>query len=88
MSIIINGKETYIIDRTLMNVTKKRFNENEVHEFTMNLRRIGVDFFEVDERTFNIVKPLITSEVFIFRINKISQLEICKKKKFYRLYFS
>lgn len=79
MSIIINGKETYIIDRTLMNVTKKRFNENEVHEFTMNLRRIGVDFFEVDERTFNIVKPLITSEVFIFRINKISQLEICKK---------
>ncbi|MBX4267730.1 homocitrate synthase/isopropylmalate synthase family protein [Clostridium estertheticum] len=79
MSIIINGKETYIIDRTLMNITKKRFNENEVHEFTMNLRRIGVDFFEVDERTFNIVRPLITSEVFIFRIDKISQLEICKR---------
>ena len=79
MSIIIKGKETYIIDRTLMNITEKRFNENELGKFTMNLRRIGVDFFEVDARTFNIVRPLITSEVFIFRIDKIHQLEICKR---------
>jgi len=79
MSVIIKGKETYIIDRTLMNITGKPFNENELHEFTVNLRRIGVDFFEVDARTFNIVRPLITSEVFIFRIDKISQLEICKR---------
>jgi homocitrate synthase NifV len=81
MSIIINGKESFIIDRTLMSITEKSFDENKLLQFTINLKRLGVDFFEIDERTFNLVKPLMTSEAFIFRIDAIHQLEICKANK-------
>jgi len=78
MSIFIKGKESFIIDRTLMNLTERSLKEIELYKFTINLKRIGVDFFEVDERTYNLVKPLIVSEAFIFRIDTINQLEICK----------
>ncbi|WP_291635254.1 hypothetical protein [Clostridium sp.] len=79
MSIVINGKEKYIIDRTLINITFKNFNENELPKFIINLKKLGVDFFEIDERTFDILGPLIKSGVFIFRVDKINQLEKCKK---------
>ncbi|HEY8889471.1 MAG TPA: hypothetical protein VIM70_04405 [Clostridium sp.] len=79
MSIVINGKEKYIIDRTLINITLKNFNENELGKFIINLKKLGVDFFEIDERTFDILGPLIKSGVFIFRVYKIDQLEKCKR---------
>jgi len=79
MSIVVNGKEKIIIDRTLINITQKSFDEDGLLKFTMNLKRIGVDFFEIDERTFNSVRPLISSEAFIFRIDKMYQLEICRE---------
>ncbi|MBC8059897.1 MAG: hypothetical protein H7Y18_04450 [Clostridiaceae bacterium] len=78
MSIVINGKKSYIIDRTLINITEKKFNENILRKFIINLKRVGVDFFEIDERTYNVVKPLMISEAFIFRIDSFRQLEICK----------
>jgi len=78
MSIILKGKESYIIDRTLMNITQKSFNEKGLRKFSINLKRIGVDFFECDERTFNLIRPLIASGEIIFRIDKVHQLEICK----------
>ena len=78
MSIVIKGKESFIIDRTLISITEKNFNKEELCEFAINLKCIGVDFFEVDERTFNLVKPLIISKDFIFRIDSINQLEICQ----------
>lgn len=79
MSIVIKGKEKFIIDRTLMNITQKKFNDNKLLKFTLNLKKLGVDFFEIDERTFDAIGPQIESEIFIFRVEKIHQLEICKK---------
>jgi len=79
MSVVIGGKEKFIIDRTLITISKKRFNEYELQEFIINLKKIGVDFFEIDERTLNYVGPLILSEAFIFRIDEIKQLEFCRK---------
>lgn len=78
MSIVVDGKKSFIIDRTLINITEKSFNKNELLQFAMNLKNLEVDFFEVDERTFNLVKPLMISEDFIFRIDRVDQLEICK----------
>jgi len=79
MSIVIKGKEKYIIDRTLINIALKNFNENELPKFMINLKKLGVDFFEIDERTFDVLGPLIKSGVFIFRVSKIEQLEKCKR---------
>lgn len=84
MSIVIKGKEKFIIDRTLINIIQKSICENMLledglQEFIINLTKIGVDFFEVDEATFNYVSPLMFPTVFIFRIEKTSQLKICSK---------
>lgn len=79
MSIFIKGKESFIIDRTLMNITQKKFDENRLGDFSINLIKVGVDFFEVDERSFNVARPLIASEVLIFRIERMHQLEICSE---------
>lgn len=79
MSIAIKGKESFIIDRTLMNITEKNFRETGLPQFIINLRRIGVDLFEIDERTFNSVKPLMESGVFAFRIDSIHQFKICEE---------
>ena len=57
MSISIKGIEKFIIDRTLISITKKRFNENGLCEFIKNLKKVGVDFFEIDETTFNFIEP-------------------------------
>jgi len=78
MSIVVNGKESFLIDRTLMNITEKRFNTDMLFQFAVDLKRLGVDFFEVDERTLNSLKPLMISEAFIFRVDRIDQLEICR----------
>ncbi len=80
MSISIKGIEKFIIDRTLISITKKRFNENGLCEFIKNLKKVGVDFFEIDETTFNFIEPLITSKDIIFRVDEISQLQICKAR--------
>ncbi|HEY8804834.1 MAG TPA: hypothetical protein VIM42_06970 [Clostridium sp.] len=80
MSIFIKEKEKFIIDRTLMSITKKSFNENGLHEFIKNLKKVGVDFFEIDERTFNFIGHLIASEDIIFRVDEICQLQICKAR--------
>jgi len=82
MSIVIKGREKFIIDRTLINITENniyenRLLENGLQEFIVNLTKIGVDFFEVDEVTFNYVRHLILASILIFRIEKISQLKIC-----------
>jgi len=84
MSIVIKGREKFIIDRTLINISQNSIYENRLHEnglqeFIVNLTKIGVDFFEVDEATFNYVRHLMLPAVFIFRIEKISQLEICSR---------
>ena len=83
MSVVIRGKEKFIIDRTLITITHKNINRNKIenglNEFIINLKKIGVDFFEIDERTFNYVGSLIISEALIFRIDEASQLEFCRK---------
>ncbi len=75
MSVVINGREKFIIDRTLITITHKSIYKNKIYEnglseFIINLKKIGVDFFEIDERTFNYVGPLIISEALIFRIDE------------------
>jgi len=81
MSIVIAGKESFIIDRTLINITQKSFNKSGLSQFCENLKKVGVDFFEIDEKTFNIVRPLIRLENFILRIDRMDQLETCKSNK-------
>lgn len=79
MSIIVDETEIYIIDRTLMAVTKKEFNENELLEFFLNLKRASVDFFEIDVEGFHSIKEILSLENFILRIERKEQLEICSK---------
>ncbi|MCB2293868.1 hypothetical protein LGK95_10080 [Clostridium algoriphilum] len=80
MSLVIKEKDKFIIDRTLMNITKKSFNEKGLPEFIRNLKGVGVDFFEIDEEVFNFIKLSIKTKDIIFRVNKASQLQICKAR--------
>lgn len=79
MSIIVDETERYIIDRTLMAVTKKEFNENELLEFFLNLKKASVDFFEIDVEGFHSIKEILPLENFMLRIEKKEQLKICSK---------
>lgn len=79
MSIVINEKESYIIDRTLIDVTQKCLDINGLQRFAANLKRLGVDFFEIDERTFYQVKTLTELGPYIFIIDNIDQLKICSE---------
>lgn len=78
MSVFIGEKEKFIIDRTLINITKKKFNEEELPEFIKNLKKVGVDFFEIDEETFNYVRPFVVPKHIIFIVDRIDQLQMCK----------
>ena len=78
MSVFIGEKEKFIIDRTLINIAKKNFNQDELPEFTKNLKKVGVDFFEIDEETFNYVSPFVVPKDIIFIVDKIDQLQMCK----------
>lgn len=77
MSIVTNGKECFIIDRTLMDITQRCLNRNGLLLFAANLKRVGVDFFEIDERTFDYVKDLTGIGPYIFRVDNQNQLKIC-----------
>lgn len=79
MSVIVNETEVTIIDRTLMAIVKKDFNVDELVGFFNDLKAVGVDLFEVDEKTFQAVKEILLLENYIFRVEKRAHLDLCRK---------
>lgn len=79
MSVIVNDVEVNIIDRTLMAIGNEDINVSELVEFFRNLKKVGVDFFEVDEKNFQLIKEILKLENYIFRVEKRSHLEVCNQ---------
>ncbi|MHC1685409.1 MAG: hypothetical protein AB6733_21120 [Clostridiaceae bacterium] len=79
MSVIVIDKEISIIDRSLMAITKKEFAYGELIKFFENLKKLGVDFFEIDEIGFHAIKEILPLERFILRVEDIKQLQLCYK---------
>lgn len=62
-----------------MAITKKEFACGELIKFFDNLKKLGVDFFEIDEAGLRAIKGVLPVDKFIFRLEDAKQLELCCK---------
>lgn len=81
MSLLMGGKEIYIIDRTLLNLMefKENLNYHEVLLFMKMLKKLGTDYFEIDIRVFSFMQGLLPQMNYILRIEEPDEIDLCRK---------
>ena len=79
MAVILQGKNRYITDRTILQMSdkKKDIPRKDLQDFCAMLGRVGVDFIEVDRKTFEALGALPEGGRYIFRIEKEEDMRMC-----------
>ncbi|SMC25115.1 homocitrate synthase NifV [Clostridium acidisoli DSM 12555] len=84
MSVILDKSKKIIIDRTLPEIIKKIKNIDgyEVLKFIKLLKKIGVDFIEIDQKTLLSLVEIQNSSQYIYRVENQSDLKFLYKYEF------
>lgn len=84
MGIVFDKNKKFIVDRTLPQIIKKLYyiSKDDIEYFLKLLEEVGIDFFEIDKVTLDIINELPLYLNYIYRVNSETDLKYLNKCKF------